>query len=97
VSAPIAVGDEAWALIQSAPTLSTRRTVLGAALLRIEAIESDGTYVGSVVRGSGVPEGPGYRHRFQRAELYARRDRDERLAFKVACCRIWGPENIRPA
>lgn len=88
MTAALAVGDEAWALTQSAPTPSGRRTVEGAALVRIESVSGD-DYIVSVVRGSGVPSGHLTRRRLARGELYARRDRAEHAAFADAVRRVW--------
>ncbi|HTQ41803.1 MAG TPA: hypothetical protein VMI75_03530 [Polyangiaceae bacterium] len=87
MSAPLAVGDRAWAIVQTPPTPSTRRTVLGAALVRIEVIEAE-DFVARVLRGSGVPVG--HRLRLKRHDLYARRDQGEHEAFGGAVARIFG-------
>jgi hypothetical protein len=89
MSAALNVGDEAWAIVETPATPSGRRTVLGAALVRVEAIEGDDVHV-EVLRGSGVPVGIAGPRQFQRRDLFARRDRIEHAAFGDLVRKYWG-------
>lgn len=88
--AELHVGDEAWCVVQTDPTPSGRRTVVGVARVRVLEVP-DGhlriTYRVEVVRGSEVVVGT--KLEMRRAWLYAVRDREERAAFGREVRRLW--------
>lgn len=89
MTAPLSLDDEAWCLITTKPTPSGRRTVHGAARVRVVRLPSAaGPYRVRVIHGSGVVAG--VEHDLPRVELYAIRDRAERAAFGQLVFRIWG-------
>jgi hypothetical protein len=87
-SAPLPVGANAWIVVLSKATPSGRRSLIGAALVRVLEIGEGGVFTLRVLHASGVPEG--HRITAKRSELYACKDPGERAAFEPAVRRLWG-------
>ncbi len=99
VRAPLAIGDEAWVLLQKPvgdnAKGNNRATLTGCAKVRVEAVDGDRFDV--VILLSSGHRLVGSRDTFMRAALYACTDRDEKAAFRAQVERFWGPASHRSA
>lgn len=85
MSTPLSVGAEAWCVVTERGGRE-RRTVLGAALVRVEALDGERFRV-RVVRGSGIADATPIV--VDRHELFARADPTEHAAFGALVRRYW--------
>lgn len=86
---PLEVGDLAWCIIgRPLGRRGERQEVVGGAQVKVVSIDG-ATFTVEVVAGSGgVIEG--HRHELPRAQLWAKADRGEHLAFGSQVSRWWG-------
>lgn len=88
MSVALAAGDEAWVLVQTPPTPSGRRTLVGAARVRVEVVAERAIRC-VVLRDSGIPVG--HPVVAERHELFSCASKTEDEAFGDLVRRMWGP------
>lgn len=86
MSAPLSIGDEAFCFLYEVAG-AERKTLLGAARVRVLEIAESGEYVVEIVAATGGV--PGHKLTRERAALYAEKDRAENAAFGREVRRFW--------